>query len=91
MARIIRMDLFRRNRQRQAQKQRLITARELRQQGFDYGLQAFRIMCEEMHRGRELDDRAVFYALARKSLSALRERGFTAKEIEQLIRDVNQS
>jgi SOS response regulatory protein OraA/RecX len=85
------MDLFRRNRQRQAQKQRLITARELRQRGFDYGLQAFRIMCEEMHRGRDLDDRAVFYSLARKSLSALRERGFTTKEIEQLIRDVNRS
>lgn len=91
MAKIINIDSYKRNQQKRAQKQQLITAHRQRQQGFDYGLQAFRIMCEEMHRGRDLDDRAVFYALARKSLSALREKGFTAKEIEQLIRDVKQS
>ena len=82
---VIHLDLYRKKIDQKTQRAQ---DRQLRQAGFDYGLQAFRILCEEMHRGRTLDDRAVFYALARKSLSELMARGFTPQEIEQLIRDV---
>lgn len=74
--------------QRRQQRRRLVESahRGRRSRGFDYGIKAFRIMQEEM--GPDRDPRAVYYAVSRMSLSALRRSGFTHQEIQQLIQDI---
>lgn len=86
MAKIIDLNQYRN--QRHQRKRQLIRLAEKgrRSQGFDFGIKAFRIMQEEM--GPNSDPRAVYYALARLSLSELRRSGFTHQEILRLIQDI---
>ena len=85
MGKIIDLNSYR-NQKHQQRRQRVRSAeRARRSAGFDYGIQAFRIMQEEM--GPDRDPGAVYYAVARLSLTALRRTGFTHQEIQQLIED----
>jgi hypothetical protein len=86
MGKIIDLNSYRN--QRRQQRRRLVKSAEQgrRSAGFDFGIKAFRIMQEEM--GPDRDPGAVYYALARLSLSALRKSGFTHPEIQRLIQDI---
>jgi len=86
MGKIIDLNQYRN--QRRQQRRRLVKSAEQarRAAGFDFGIKAFRIMQEEM--GTNRDPGAVYYALARLSLTALRKTGFTHQEIQQLIQDI---
>jgi hypothetical protein len=86
MGKIIDLNSYRN--QRHQRRRRLVKSaeRSRRSAGFDFGIKAFRIMQEEM--GANRDPGAVYYALARLSLSALRKTGFTHQEIQRLIQDI---
>lgn len=86
MGKIIDLNSYRN--QRHQRRRRLVKSaeRSRRSAGFDFGIKAFRIMQEEM--GVNRDPGAVYYALARLSLSALRKSGFTHQEIQRLIQDI---
>ena len=86
MAKIIDLNSYRNQKHRQ--RKRLVKSAEQgrRAAGFDFGIKAFRIMEEEM--GANRDPGAVYYALARLSLSALRRAGFTHQELQRLIQDI---
>ena len=87
MGKIIDLNSYRN--QRRQQRRRLVKSAEQgrRAEGFDFGIKAFKIMQEEM--GVNRDPGAVYYALARLSLSALRKSGFTQPEIQKLINDID--
>lgn len=82
------IDLSQYRNQKRQQRRKLVKSAEQgrRAAGFDFGIKAFRIMQEEM--GTNRDPGAVYYALARLSLSALRKSGFTQQEIQKLINDI---
>jgi isopenicillin N synthase-like dioxygenase len=88
MGKIIDLNSYRN--QRRQQRRRLVKSAERarRSAGFDFGIKAFRIMQEEM--GQDRDPGAVYYAVARLSLSSLRKSGFTHQEIQKLIQDINE-
>lgn len=86
MAKIIDLNQYRNHRHQARRKSVKSAERGRRSEGFDFGIKAFRIMQEEM--GDHRDARAVYYALARLSLAALRKSGFTHQEIQRLIQDI---
>lgn len=86
MGKIINLGQYRNHRRQQRQKFVRSAEQGRRQEGFDFGIKAFRIMQEEM--GDHRDARAVYYSLARLSLAALRRAGFTHQEIQRLIQDI---
>ena len=82
------IDLSQYRNQKRQQRRKLVKSAEQgrRAAGFDFGIKAFRIMQEEM--GATRDPGAVYYALARLSLSALRKSGFTQQELQRLIQEI---
>ena len=86
MGKIIDLNQYRNHRHKARKKFVKSAEQGRRAEGFDFGIKAFKIMQEEM--GADRDPGAVYYALARLSLSALRKSGFTQQEIQRLIQDI---
>ena len=86
MGKIIDLNQYRNHRHKARRKFVKSAEQGRRTEGFDFGIKAFRIMQEEM--GVNRDPGAVYYALARLSLTALRRAGFTHQEIQRLIQDI---
>jgi len=86
MGKIIDLNSYRN--QRHQQRRKLVRSAEQgrRAEGFDFGIRAFKIMQEEM--GSHRDARAVYYSLARLSLRALRQSGFTHQELQRMIQEI---
>ena len=85
MVKIINLDHYRRGRQKQAQKQKLVTARQQIRRSYDWADHALRVMEEEMP---PLTDRAaVYFSFIKFARQGLLKQGWSREEIERIIKE----
>jgi len=85
MVKIINLDHYRRGRQRQAQKEKLLSARQRIQKSYNWADQAIRVMEEEMP---PLTDRAaVYFSFIKYCRAGLKRLNWPQDEIERIIKE----
>lgn len=85
MGKVINIDQYRRLQQKQAQKEKLLTARQQIQRSYNWADNALRVMEEEMP---PLTDRAaVYFSFIKYAQMGLKKLGWPQEDIERIIRE----
>lgn len=85
MVKVINLDHYRRGRQKQAQKEKLITARQQIRRSYDWADHALRVLEDEMP---PMTDRAaVYFSFIKYARAGLKRQGWTQEDIERIMKE----